>query len=281
VNLNGGVLASNNSNPRAISNNLAVGSNLTLGQATGGTGNLTLSGTMNLGAATRTITVDNAATFLTGAISNGGITKAGSGALTLSGVNTYTGATTISSGNLVVNGSISTSILTTVSSAATIGGSGTVGALTVLSGGFVTPGNSPGILTVNGNYTQAGTYTAEITATTPGVSGYDQIDVTGAVNITGGSLIAQFNTFTPVNGNLLFILLNDGSDSITGTFSGYAQGDIISNYGGIDWKISYTADSTSNTFTGGNDIAIMAVPEPNIAVLLGGLGAFLLCRRRA
>ena len=43
------------------------------------------------------------------------------------------------------------------------------------------------------------------------------------------------------------------------------------------------ADSTANTFTGtlnGNDIALVAVPEPNVAALLGGFGVLALLRRR-
>jgi hypothetical protein len=179
-----------------------------------------------------------------------------------------------------VNGSISTSTLTTVASGATIGGSGTVGALTVQSGGNITPGNSPGILAVSGAYTQAGLYTAEIGGLTAG-TGHDQINVTGTVNITGGSLATLFSGSYGAN-DLIFILLNDSSDLITGTYAGFAQGAVVSSYGGLDWQISYTANNTgpgTGTFLGGNDIVLMAVPEPS-AALLGALGALLLFRRR-
>ena len=209
----------------------------------------------------------------------GSLNKTGTGTLTLSGSSTYTGTTAVTEGKLVVNGNISTSILTTVTSGATLGGSGTVGALTVNSGAFVTPGNSPGILTVNGDYTQAGQYTAEITGTTAG-SQYDQIGVTGAVDISGGSLVTLFSGAGYSMGNLLFILLNDSTDAVTGTYSGFAQGATVTTYGGFDWAISYSADSTGNTFTGGNDIALMAIPEPNAAALIGGFGVLALLRRR-
>ncbi len=207
------------------------------------------------------------------------LTKTGLGTQILGGTNTYTGATTVSAGKLVVNGSISASPLTTVASGATIGGSGTVGALTISSGGFVTPGNSPGILNVNGNYIQAGTYTAEIDGLTAG-TGHDQISVTGAVDVTGGSLTALFSGSYSA-GALIFILLNDGTDSITGIYSGLAQGSTVTTYGGLNWNISYFADSEGNSFTGGNDIALQAVliPEPK-AALLGALGVLLLLRRR-
>jgi autotransporter-associated beta strand protein len=207
----------------------------------------------------------------------GSFTKLGAGTLTLSGASTYSGATTVSEGKLVVNGSISTST-TIVSSGATLGGSGTVGALTINSGGFVTPGNSPGILTVNGNYSQAGEYTAEIADTNAG-SGYDQINVLGTVDITSGSLVASFSGSYAQN-DLLFILLNDDTDAINGTFAGYAQGATFASYGYMDWQISYSADSGNGTFTGGNDIAIMAIPEPS-SCTVAGIGLAMLLGRRS
>lgn len=210
--------------------------------------------------------------------SGGSFTKLGAGTLTISGINTYNGATTVSAGQLTINGSIANST-TTVSSGATLGGSGTVGALTINSGGFVNPGNSPGILTVNGNYSQAGRFTAEIAGTTAGV-GYDQIDVIGAVNITGGNLVTLFSGSYSAN-DTMFILLNDGADAINGTYTGFAQGATVASYGGFDWLISYNANSSGNTFTGGNDIALMAaIPEPSIAALASCFAVFTLLRRR-
>lgn len=207
------------------------------------------------------------------------LVKSGSATQTLSGVSTYTGTTAVNGGKLIVNGNISTSV-TTVASGAILGGSGTLGALTVNSGAFVTPGNSPGILTVNGNYTQAGTYSAEITGTTAGVGGYDQIIVTGTVDITDGSLVALFSSGSYNLGDKLFILTNDGSDAITGSYSDFAQGATVASYGGFNWAISYLADATGNTFTGGNDIALMAVPEPNTSLLISSIGILALLRRR-
>jgi uncharacterized protein (TIGR03382 family) len=45
------------------------------------------------------------------------------------------------------------------------------------------------------------------------------------------------------------------------------------------WSISYNADFDSNSFEGGNDIALMAIPEPSVA-LLGAFGVLALFRRR-
>lgn len=206
-----------------------------------------------------------------------GLTKLGTGALILDKTNTYSGATQVNAGTLVINGNISTSSLTTVASGAIITGDGTTGALTIQSGGFVNPGNSPGSLDVNGAYSQAGLYTAEINGLTAGTL-HDQIVVTGTVNITGGTLATIF-TGSYSLGDMIFVLLNDGGDAITGTYSGLTQGATF-NGGGYDWQISYLANSGgSPAFTGGNDIALMVVPEPR-ATLLGGLGLLALLRRR-
>ena len=105
VTLNGGAVASANNNARVWTNDIVVGGDFTLGQAATYAGVLTFSGTMDLGGATRQITVANPSTTgntLSGALSNGGLTKAGVGTLVLSGSNTYSGSTSISEGIIKV-----------------------------------------------------------------------------------------------------------------------------------------------------------------------------------
>jgi autotransporter-associated beta strand protein len=207
----------------------------------------------------------------------GSLTKSGAGMVTLSGANTYTGVTVVSAGALVINGNISTSSLTTIQSGALLGGSGTVGALTVGAGGTVAPGNSPGILST-GNYNQEGTLSLQLDGPTAGVE-YDQVNVGGTVTLSG--LLTATVGYTPTGGDLLFILNNDGSDAITGTFFGIADLDTI-DLGGYQWQVSYTANyagANTGAFTGGNDIALMAVPEPT-AALLSCLSLLPLLRRR-
>ncbi|MEI4507540.1 autotransporter-associated beta strand repeat-containing protein [Sphingopyxis sp. CCNWLW253] len=107
-----------------------------------------------------TILTDTGTTFLlNGLISGaGGLTKSGAGILTLTGANSYSGATAVNAGTLLVNGNQSAATgLFTVASGATLGGSGTIGgSVTVLSGGILAPGNSPGTLNINGDLALAG-----------------------------------------------------------------------------------------------------------------------------
>lgn len=96
-------LGSMDSTARSFTNSLNLGTNLTFGQMSGGTGNLSFSGNVALGTAIRTITT-NANTTLSGVVSgaSGGIIKSGNGFLTLTNANTYSGGTTVNAGMLSI-----------------------------------------------------------------------------------------------------------------------------------------------------------------------------------
>ena len=218
----------------------------------------------------------------------GAVSKFGAGTATLNGTNNYTGATTVESGKLVINGNISTSLLTTVKTGGTLGGSGTTGAVTVLSGGTLAPGTSPGILNVGDTVLEAGsTLGIEINGATIDTQ-YDQLNVIGSASLSG--LLAVTTSYTPTNGTLFFILANNGSDPFTGagTFSNATDttGTTVYTFGpdAQQYLISYTGNHTGDgggTFFGtGNDVVLMAVPEPNAAAVLGGLGVLALLRRK-
>jgi hypothetical protein len=182
----------------------------------------------------------------------------------------------VTAGKLVVNGNISTSVTTTVSNSGTLGGSGTVGSIVVQTGGTLAPGNSPGILNTGTLDLQSGsTFAIEINGITPGAD-YDQLNVTGSVTLAG--LLNVSLGFTPTNGDLFFILLNDSNDLVNGTFSGLADSSEFT-VGDQEFRISYFGNSQTSSFTGGNDVVLMAIPEPR-AALLGGLGLLVLLRRR-
>ena len=266
-----------------------------------GTGalNLTNTGSIAYGTTnqTRTLTLTGANTdnnTLAAALSNNGsgvvsLTKTGAGKWILSGVNSYTGATTVSAGTLIINGSTSANSAVSVASGAILGGSGTIsGAVNV--SGTLAPGNSPGNLTVNNNVTilDGGAVSMEIAGATVGTQ-YDRVTMTGASSVfslNGTNNLALTLSYTPAVNALFFLLDNQGSSAITGIFeqlngvtTDLSQGALFM-VGGQQFRISYTGDVTTSSFTGGNDLVVQAVPEPSTWVLLTASLASVIVFRR-
>ncbi|TIS85188.1 MAG: autotransporter outer membrane beta-barrel domain-containing protein, partial [Mesorhizobium sp.] len=118
------------------------------------------------------------ATFASIIEGSGTLTKRGAGNLDLTGINTLNGATTIEAGKLSVNGSLANSAVTILGGGA-LGGNGTVGSTTLQAGGVIAPGNSIGLLTIQGNFVGAGG-TVEIEAILDGdASSTDKLVITG------------------------------------------------------------------------------------------------------
>lgn len=274
-----------------------TGMNTYTGNTTLSAGTLTIAGAGSLGAGlyagaislTSGTTFNHASTAaqtLSGAVSGAGaLTQSGTGLLTLSGTNTYSGATTVSAGTLVVSGSISGST-TTVKSNAAVAGTGTLGVVSVQSGGTLHPGAvaASGLLS-SGNFSllSGGHLTLEIggvTGTGTSSTLYSELSVTGTVSLAGDAQITLFNGYTPSIGDTFYIILNDGSDAISGTFSNDVGGFITS--GGIQYKVNYQANGDG----GSNDVSLTVstasvVPEPSaVASLMGGLGLLANFRRR-
>lgn len=189
------------------------------GQITDGVGGTDAAGTLAANGAGSTITVQNPMTLAQNFVNQGTIDIQGSGTLSVSGGKTYeqqTGVTKLS-------GAGSTLTLTggmTVTGG-TLQGIGTVDGDVTNSGGTVAPGNSPGTLTINGNFTQNGTgvYMEEIDGSAPGR--FDKLTVLGTATLGGTLIIGSTNGFQAPDAQNFQII--DAAGGIAGTWGGVVQ----------------------------------------------------------
>lgn len=210
----------------------------------------------------------------------GTFTKSGEGTLAVSGSSTGTGAITVTNGTFVVDGSVGGNV--TASGDSVIGGGGSiVGSLTLQGTSVLAPGNSPGDLATGAlNLGATSTLRMELGGTVAGTQ-YDQLLVTGTLTLGGSTLQASLiNGYSPANiGDTFFLILNDGTDLVSGQFAGLGEGAIF-GINGLDFQITYQANGDFGAV--GNDVALIAqVPEPGSALLLlGGIGSVVAMRRR-
>jgi T5SS/PEP-CTERM-associated repeat protein len=116
----------------------------------------------------------------------------------------------------VTNGGLLTALENVrISAPATIRGNGRISAAGgVRNAGVVAPGNSPGALTITGDYTQLAGGTLEIELASP--SSYDQLLVSGATTLGGTLAVSLLDGYMPSVGESFSILTSNG---LNGTFS--------------------------------------------------------------
>lgn len=241
-----------------------------------------------LTAAAHTLNVDagRTATFQTGAgfSGAGSLTKTGNGLLALNDASAFTGGTSVQAGLLQANNPTGSALGTgaiNVAVSGTLGGTGSVsGAVTVGSGGTVAPGASgieslgSGALTMNAGSTFAleintssttndllastGSLTLDLT-TSPALA---LTDLGAGVPLVQGTAL-PFITYNGTWNNGLFSVGGQPIADDTGVFT----------FGANTFAIDYNF--------GGNNVALVAVPEPGTAaLLLGGLASVVGMRRR-
>lgn len=151
-------------------------------------------------------------------------------------------------------------------------GTGTVGIVTIMSGGKIAPGASPGCLnTGNLVFNEGGIYEFEI-ASNESCTGYDRIRVTGTVTLGNGTLSTILSPEASLtNGQTFMIIENDGDDAVSGTFAGLAEGATFEVNGKV-FKISYVGGT-------GNDVVLtfmrVAAPDTGFGILLNNPAAII------
>ncbi len=248
------------------------GNNITLASLSGGDP-ATGSGVTNCmvynfnttNAATLSVGKDNTSTAFNGIFADGtnqplGLTKIGSGTLTLSGDSTNTGPVTVSAGTLALSsgsggsGSFSNATLFAVSSGATLDvnsrgdqtltlnsrqtlkGSGTVnGNVSALAGSIINPGDAVGTLTVQRNVTLAGTLLMELNRTN--AQNCDHL-VCSSGTITYGGTLSVTNVGPALHATDSFQLFSSG-------VSGFATVNLQTN--DTVNNVKYTWNNTINS----------------------------------
>ena len=322
--VNGGTLAVGSSTALGSGSALTVnnGSTLALGANNASVGAVTLNsgsitGSGTLTGSSYTVSSGTIAPILGGAGIT--LTKNGAGSVTLTAAETFTGKTTVSAGNLILatgaslasteinlgtsgQGTLTATGGITIGSGQTLAGYGTVvGNTTIASGGTLAPGNSPGILTFDGNLTLNSGSTSIFEVAGLGgagaATGFDQalvsgdltyggdlkINITGSYNNTTGAFqgdIFKFN-FGHNAGNFTTVQysLNGGQYAALEYYS-------ASN----TWQI-WTQDFNQEGLNGNNGYIginlntgyLTVVPEPATWALLAFslTTVMVLCRRRS
>ena len=112
--------------------------------------------------------------------------------------------------------------ITLAGNATIAGGATSPTSLTVGSVG----GAGTGTLTINNNVglklATGSTFKVDLNGTAAGTQ-YDQAIVNGAVDLNGATLAVTLGS-PPSSGNSYIIISNDGTDAVSGTFAGLAQG---------------------------------------------------------
>jgi hypothetical protein len=168
---------------------------------------------LNLVSETDVSVASGATLVINNALSNGGnnVNKTGGGTLQINNINLNTGAGILNA------------------SAGIVAGVGRVSGDLNNTGATVAPGNSPGTLSVGGDYTQGagGTLAIEI-AGSPASSMFDLLEVTGSAALDG-ILDISLLSFIPITDDA-FTVLTTGTGTISGLGSLTLAGDMASDF---------------------------------------------------
>ncbi len=280
---------------------------------------ISASGELNVsGTANGNMTVGSGATLtgsgqVIGTVSGSSATINGSGlsigATTLNGSSTLSGyniasSVTVAGGTTSLTGTTQSTSTLSVSTGATLNANGTIAGSANVSGllkgnstvtsnltltsGTLSPGNSPGITTVEGNFSmdKNSTLVVQVSGTVAGIS-YDQVKVSRNVSLNGTLDLKELSGLTL--GNTITLIDNTGSGTTTGYFSEIitsgstytvtTSGSTFTfSVGGTEYLINYKAKSENDGLY--NDVSLTVVPEPSTwAMIIGGICMLGITRR--
>jgi uncharacterized repeat protein (TIGR01451 family) len=206
LNVTGGTLS--------VTNSIAVGGTLNIA---GGTLNAPASNITTLTMNSGTLNFNGPNAFVLGLTFNGGTMNAASGTVNVPGYTQNGGALRLNGGSVSAGGTI------TLAGGLIEGGTpGTLTADIVHNGGTISPGLSPGILNVTGNYTEnvGGLIDIEIAGTGgPGAAnGHDQLNATGTAVVNGTLRVILTGGFIPNIGDSFTVATAAGGGSGSTTF---------------------------------------------------------------
>ncbi len=240
----------------------------------------------------------------------GGLTKQGSGALTLSGANTYTGDTTVAAGTLLVNnttgsgtgtgavkvtGTALGSIVATLGGTGTLSGATTIGALGKLSPTAQASGSKLSLgstLAFDSGGTSIFNWDLSADSSDPVAKdqqgNYGQVGVTGAASGTAvfniallggvGKTSTYADAFWDTNKTWNNLFASFGMTDLSTVFTSFT-GTGLTPSGSGSTAIATATDRGHFSFNGSTTLTWTAVPEPSSA-LAGILLGFGLLRRR-
>jgi len=187
-----------------------------------------------------------------------GATSGPTGTLTVTG--SFAGGLNLQSGAKVVLGSTGTNPIA-ISSGVTVGANSTLGGQVVIgttlananlvNNGTVSPGYSPGIVTVNGNVTNTGAFIMELSATLANGTYNDQVLFTGTADLnnggTGSITLKQFGATAPGFGQR-FVLFKDTVGANASSFTSLIPASQITSQGISPFRyvLSSPTDASGN-----------------------------------
>ena len=143
---------------------------------------------------------------------------------------------------------------------------------TVFFEGDLRPGNSPDVVSFEGNVTIGSTASTLLEIAGQQLGEFDRLEIAGDLDLSGELQVWLSGGFelTP---NQQFEVL-DVAGLREGTFANFGEGDLVGTFGGQELFITYSAGD-------GNDVALFtAIPEPNAVAVMIGMSLALFVRRR-